>query len=498
MQANATAPDLNRRKTPPIVPLSFGVLMGAAFVVPAPFSLPPAWGWWLVGLPLLLVGFVPWRWQTTRTLLLLSAGVTLGGWLAQAPLRQPQIVDSDASVAGVLWTGYSQGVLVRPAGAHPPTAPLPDGRLLATIPPLPAVAPGDRIRVRGVLEPDRYRGELRWRLDCVEHVILQPREQGPRSAAWRAIADLPGHRELAAALLLGNGRPPERDTFREAGLMHLLAVSGMHVGLALAGIWAGLYLLRVPYPWRDLLIAMAGGGYLWLTGAALPTQRAVAMLWAFVLARLLARVPHPLAAVCLAGLVLIVLHPQDAARPGFQFSFVAVLGILTLGRDGIRLLRRSRLLEPWPLDRPSWRTLLIACRWSLEGLIVGGSATVAIAPLLAWHLQQATPWSPLATVLATPALVGSILGGLIATSVQFLQIDLLSDIANGTWYSCLQALTGIVGWCALWPGSHLSAPPPPAFVLIAWPLLFLPMQRRLHLLRVALLALLLLVLWAWW
>jgi predicted membrane metal-binding protein len=168
--------------------------------------------------------------------------------------------------------------------------------------------------------------------------------------------------------------------------------------------------------------------------------------------------------------------PGNANDLGFQLSLVAVLGIVTLGMDLVRLRQIYIPLTPWPLDRPSWRGLLACGRMSCDGLCIGFAACLAITPLLAWTFGTANPWSPLTTLLATPPTTLALWAGL-----PYVVLDGLWP--SGPWHglvviidASLATLVFIVNWSAALPGAQLACGYPSAAVVIAWPLLFV----RLH------------------
>ena len=101
-----------------------------------------------------------------------------------------------------------------------------------------SLRPGDQVRASGLLRPDPAYGPTARRLDATLVELLATREQGAQAWAWRAVAQLHIPPDIAAALLLGQGRPAlaQHQAFRRSGLLHVLAVSGLHVGLVLAGL----------------------------------------------------------------------------------------------------------------------------------------------------------------------------------------------------------------------------------------------------------------------
>ena len=126
------------------------------------------------------------------------------------------------------------------------------------------------------------------------------------------------------------------------------------------------------------------------------------MSLAVIAAGMLAREPHRLAAVSLAALALPVFDPGNARDIGFQLSMAAVLGIVTVGLDLVRLRRQWVPLAAWPLDRPSWPALLWTLGAGCDGLAIGVAASLATASLLAWHFGTANPWGAPVTLVATP------------------------------------------------------------------------------------------------
>jgi len=478
----ASSPPTTRPAAPrparPLLPwIAFGFVVGAATpAIAAP--------WWAACCALALAACAPWASRrgegglVPRMLLALAAGAAGNAWAGDRiveGVHTPALVGLRGGVDDVVYRGYGQGLRLHVDALVDGQRIVPPRRCFVAAKLSPSVAVGDVVEARGLLTVDRDRGRLHLRAPDLRTV--RHREDGPRGWAWNAVDHLARHRPLAASLLLGSGSPPERWRFRDAGLLHLLAVSGLHLGLTLAG--CALLLRAVPLPWRWRLVALAGiaVAYLAFTGFALPTQRAAAMTCALLAAWAGSRQPHPLGPVALAALALVLIDPLHARSAGFQLSLAAVLGIVTLGRDLIHLRERHLPLRPWPLDRPSWRALLACGRWSCDGLAIGTAAGLAVAPITAWWFGQVTPWGAFASLAATPCLIAVLGGGL----------PLL--ILHGLWPSgpwegafvlleaAFDALLAVVGTFAEIPGALLVVPPPHPWLLLAWPLLFLPLHH---------------------
>ncbi len=189
---------------------------------------------------------------------------------------------------------------------------------------------------------------------------------------------------MARALLLGEGgalSPADRDAFRQAGLAHLLAVSGLHVGLVLALVWWCLrrfFLERSLDPARDaaLYTMPVAVGFALLAGGGPSVCRATLCALLILLCRFLRRCPNPLSVLGAAVLAFAIFWPEEAARPAFFLSVVATAAILT-GPRYTHPLRAALSI--------SLRTTLATAPlvlWCFEGLpLLGVIANVVVVPL---------------------------------------------------------------------------------------------------------------------
>lgn len=248
-------------------------------------------------------------------------------------------------------------------------------------------------------------------------------------------------RALLAALLVGARgwlSARARLQFRQAGAAHLLAISGLHVGLVAWLVFGFLRRLlplfpslvrRVPAPQVAALVSL---GLTWLyvelSGAGLPAQRAGWMASALLAAPLLGRRANPWSSLALAALVTTIRDPTAWWSPGCQLSYVAVAGIL-LGAHWAPLARarararagartsagapanagaRARARAPGSslaMDLASplqpWRRLL---GWLGQLAWTSGVATLATAPLVALHFGPVAGAGILVNLAALPLL----------------------------------------------------------------------------------------------
>ncbi|WP_342768179.1 ComEC/Rec2 family competence protein [Rhodovulum viride] len=242
-------------------------------------------------------------------------------------------------------------------------------------------------------------------------VTLSPPEGGATLLVHRmrmALSDalrarIPGDQgAFAAAILTGDRSAMSRDTIqalRDSNLAHLLAISGLHMGLLTGVVFAALRFalalwprlaLRLPIKKIAAAGALAVGAvYLALSGGNVATERAFVMV-AVVLGAVMAdRRALTLRAVALAALIVLVLTPESLTQAGFQMSFAATTALIAV----FAALR----------DRPEggWRPP----RWAQGALAVVISSAVAgaaTAPFGAAHFNQVSQFGLIANLASVP------------------------------------------------------------------------------------------------
>jgi len=214
--------------------------------------------------------------------------------------------------------------------------------------------------------------------------------------------------ELARGFVLGEDEgidPATEEDFRRAGLAHLLAVSGQNV--ALLALLAMPLLAALGMPLRARLLWVLGliALYVPLAGAGPSIQRAGVMGALSVLALLAGRRSSRLYALVVAVVVTLAIDPGIGADVGWQLSFAAVLGILAVAQP----LRR------WFMARSGARGPL--GRMLVEGAAMTIAATVATAPLIAFHFGELSTTTLVANLLALPAVAPAMWLGMLAAAV---------------------------------------------------------------------------------
>lgn len=337
--------------------------------------------------------------------------------------------------------------------------------------------PGTGVEVRGAWRPyasagDLRRPEHRGSLRVTE--VARAPGRGPRitesaratAARWRHRAARrlderlpPDAAALARALTLADrGGLPDALTrrFARAGLAHLLAISGLHVGvLAAAAAW--LFGLLLPTGSRHVAAAGLTGAYVLWIGAPPSAVRASLLFAGWAFSRLRGSPVRTSDLLGAAAAVALLADPMTALGPGFQLSFAGFGGVVL----GVATGRR------WAEGRELGRRT----RGFLVAAAAGAGACALTAPLTALHFQRAAPVAVASGLLGTP-LVGLAL--LASLSVLVLPAW-AAGAAEGAATGLLRFLTAAVDGFASVPGGHLDAAPPgPAYwiaallLLLAW------------------------------
>ncbi len=245
----------------------------------------------------------------------------------------------------------------------------------------------------------------------------------------------------------------DEDAMRDAGLTHLLSISGLHVSAVIAGTYLIAIRLLALWPWLVLRVrlpvaaagiaALAGIGYTLLTGAQVPTVRSCIAALLVLGALALGREPLSLRMVAVAAVAVLLLWPESLVGPSFQMSFSAVIAIVALhNAEPVKRFLAVREDE----SRAAWlgrRTVML--------LVTGLVIEIALMPIVLFHFHRAGIYGALANVIAIP-LVTFVSMPLIAFS---LTLDIVGLGAPVWWLAgvSLDLLLGIAHFTAAQPGA---------------------------------------------
>jgi competence protein ComEC len=285
---------------------------------------------------------------------------------------------------------------------------------------------------------------------------------------------------LARGFVLGEDERIDDGTvedFRRSGLSHLLAVSGQNV--ALLGLLAMPLLAGLGIPLRTRLVWVLAAIILYvpLAGGGPSILRAGVMGGLSLLATLAGRRSSRLYGLAIAAIVTLALDPGIGADVGWQLSFAAVLGIVVLASP-----LRSAIVSR--LGGGGWRGALA------EGVAMTIAATLATAPLIAFHFGALSTTTLLANLLALPAVAPAMwLGMLTAAAGQIpgFPVAALNEITA----LLLAYIAQVAAWCGRPSWAYVQLRVGPAgliagYLALAAGAVFVPRllrQRRLASLR---------------
>jgi competence protein ComEC len=470
------------------------------------------WGWWtdrrLLLLPLVwfFLAGAAFHHQSLHpvfppehiTRLPLEEELSLRGRLARPPRTGPAgrqlVLQVESWLSPWGWQPATGLVLIHaPPGETPPTGSEAVFRGKLTAP--------RRLMNPGV--PDRPRNLAR------EGIFRTLSLREPEDLLWLATPELPLRerlrggirillepyplevRALYRALLLGEQGEITREmrqALSRTGTAHLVAISGLHLGMAAALTYALVFWLLRRFPGLLLRLSAVKAatvaaavpvvGYAWLAGGSPATQRAEVMVLAYLAAVLLGRAREVVSALALAALVILALNPLRLFSPSFALSFTAVAGLLTL------VPRWSAWLPQVPDEGGlgSWWPRLR--RWLPEAFFASVAASVATAPLVAWFFNLLPLAGFVANLAAIPLVLGVALPlGELAALARMLGFPQaargLLDLGQWPLWLGWQIIAGL----ARMPGAAVICPTPTplqvALAYLAVALLALPPRGRL-------------------
>lgn len=309
---------------------------------------------------------------------------------------------------------------------------------------------------------------------------VQPDGQTPvfamRIRLSRAVqAALPGEvGAFAAAITTGDRSGMSEATkqaLRDTNLAHLLAISGLHMGLLAGFVFGAVRLalaavpavgLRVPSRKIAAVTALcAAAGYLALSGGNVATERAFVMAAVALVAILFDRRAISLRAVAVAALIVLTLRPEVLLGPGFQMSFAATTALVAVFAP----LRGA----PESVPRWVWPVLAVALSSAVAGF--------ATAPVAAAHFNRVAQFGLVANLLSVPLMGVLIMPAAVVAACLApfgLEAAALWVLGQG-----LAWVLGVAHEIGAWEGAlrHVKAPDPSVLPMMAGGMLFAILWR---------------------
>ena len=297
--------------------------------------------------------------------------------------------------------------------------------------------------------------------------VVEPAGDPPVLARWQRglsahVRDRLGGAPGAIAATFASGDrgaigEADEEAMRDAGLTHLLSISGLHVSAVIAAAYLLAIKLLALWPWLVLRVrlpviaaaiaALAGIAYTLLTGAQVPTVRSCVGAVLVLIALALGREPLSLRMVAVAAAFVLFLWPESLVGPSFQMSFSAVIAIVALHNAAWVKRFLAPREESW-LSRFGRRSVML--------LVTGMVIELALMPIVLFHFHRAGLYGAFANVLAIP-LVTFVSMPLIAIALVF---DIVGLGAPAWWLAgkSLEGLLALAHFTSSQPGSVKLSP----------------------------------------
>ena len=242
---------------------------------------------------------------------------------------------------------------------------------------------------------------------------------------------------LAKALFIGYKKEltdETRQAFSRAGLSHIMAVSGMHVGFIVAPFW-----LLIPWLWRWkwgklvglVLLTLLLFSYAGITGFSASVSRASIMAWLLTYGRLFQKLRHSVNLLAVAALILLLVRPSGLFDVGFQLSFSAVMIILLIMPQAQQLI---------PL-----RYRYNRIGGLLTIVLISVIVQIGLFPILGAYFGEFSVMGPVANALVVPMLGVVVPAGLLISVV-------------GHWFGSVASIASIpIGRALRWIGEVAAA-----------------------------------------
>jgi competence protein ComEC len=238
---------------------------------------------------------------------------------------------------------------------------------------------------------------------------------------------------IMKAILLGDRSAvskPVRELFVQTGTAHILAISGLHIGVVAAIFLMLMKLIPAGGKWQSAGVIGLLIGYAFLTGGRPSVVRATIMMIVFLAGFIIEKERDTLNTLFLAAMIILIYNPLNLFDVGFQLSFVCILSIILLND------RSRQKRTPLPLgERNTGYDRLI--QFVLRSMAVSTAVWFGVAGFIAYYFNIVTPVTIFANLAVVPLIsvivtlgFGLLITGMILPSWAFLFAGCLKVVLN--------------------------------------------------------------------
>ncbi len=256
----------------------------------------------------------------------------------------------------------------------------------------------------GLLNMQRYNGdycisdknELRSKSNCKNNSYAAKIREAFLLNLSR-IVEKPQDYAVAAALVIGEKRFLSHDTkeaYRNSGAMHILALSGLHIGIIYGLLNILLAFMNFHYFSRQLkffICTILIFSYAAITGFSASVQRAAIMVTVWKVLALSGRKCGKWDVLLLSACIILLIEPGELENIGFQLSFAAVAGIIGLYPTLSGALEVIRQYQIYKFIKPLWNSLCISI-----------ACQITTAPLVWYHFHNFSFYFLITNIVAVP------------------------------------------------------------------------------------------------
>ncbi len=222
---------------------------------------------------------------------------------------------------------------------------------------------------------------------------------------------------LMTGIILGNREAlPSgiEKMFADAGVMHILAVSGLHVGILVLIFYWFFRRLRFSTQMTAFLTIIVVLVYVGVTGGRASVLRAAIMAIIGLWGKIIYRDKDLYASIALAALIILCIDPGNLFDIGFQLSFCATLGIIYLFKKIQAVMRRIEIIP----------------RWLVDIIAVSAAAQFEVYPFLAYYFNKISLIALLTNIFIMPLVTIVLVAGILGVFCGYVSISIASFIGS--------------------------------------------------------------------